>query len=288
MDGGSHARADGSDRLNPRDFHRLARFIKEYSGINLPAAKQTMVEGRLRKRVTATGCASFADYCRHLFEHGGLGTETIHLIDAVTTNKTDFFREPEHFRFLADVLLPQTLASSRAGSGTLIKAWSTASSIGAEPYTMAMVMADQAVRLGGFRINIVATDISSKVLETARMAIFPEAMIDPIPMEMRKRYLLRGTNASEGLVRMVPEIRRLVQFGRLNLMDTTYPIDRNLDIVFCRNMLIYFDKPTQRAMLNRICDHIRPGGHLFLGHSESLAGFGLPLTPVGSTVFRRD
>ena len=288
MDGGSHARADGSDRLSPRDFHRLARFIKDYSGINLPAAKQTMVEGRLRKRVSATGCGSLAEYCRHLFEQGGLSTETIHLIDAVTTNKTDFFREPEHFRFMADVLLPQILASSRVGSGTLIKAWSTASSIGAEPYTMAMVMADQAVRLGGFRFNIVATDISSRVLETARLAIYPEAMIDPIPMEMRKRYLLRGTNASEGLVRIVPEVRRLVQFGRLNLMDTTYPIDRNLDIVFCRNMLIYFDKPTQRAMLNRICDHIRPGGHLFLGHSESLAGFGLPLTPVGSTVFRRD
>jgi chemotaxis protein methyltransferase CheR len=280
--------AAGIDRLRANDFRRLAEFIQDYSGIKMPATKQTMVEGRLRKRVGATGFGNFAEYCRYLFNEGGLATEAIHLIDVVTTNKTEFFREPDHFKFLADVALPQMLSERRGGVNTLIKAWSTASSIGAEPYTLAMVMEDVSNRIGGFRISIVATDISSRVLETAAGATYPEAMIEPVPLEMRKRYLLRGRNGSKGLVRLVPEIRRLVRFGRLNLMDAAYPVDQDMDLIFCRNMLIYFDKPTQQAVLTRLCDHLRPGGCLFLGHSESLAGFGLPLAPIAPTVFRRE
>jgi len=278
----------GLDHLTGHDFRRLAAFIHDYSGIKMPSTKQTMVEGRLRKRVVATGHASLTDYCRHLFDGGGLAAEAIHLIDVVTTNKTEFYREPEHFRFLTDMAVPRLLTARKGGNNTTIKTWSTASSIGAEPYTLAMVLDDLSQRLGKFRVSIVATDISTRVLETAVRAIYPEAMIAPVPMEMRKRYLLKGKNASEGLVRLVPEIRRLVQFGRLNLMDTTYPLDRDMDIIFCRNMLIYFNKLTQHEVLSRLCDHLRPGGFLFLGHSESLAGFGLPLTPVGPTVFRRE
>jgi chemotaxis protein methyltransferase CheR len=279
--------SDGMDRLRANDFRRLAQFIQDYSGIKMPVSKQTMVEGRLRKRVGAAGFDKFTEYCRYLFDEGGLATEAIHLIDVVTTNKTEFFREPDHFKFLADVALPRMLSERRAGGNTLMKAWSTASSIGSEPYTLAMVMDDVSNQLGGFRISIVATDISSRVLETAAGATYPEAMIEPVPPEMRKRYLLRGRHGSKGLVRLVPEIRRLVRFGRLNLMDAAYPVDHDMDIIFCRNMLIYFDKPTQHAVLTRLCDHLRPGGCLFLGHSESLAGFGLPLSPIAPTVFRR-
>jgi chemotaxis protein methyltransferase CheR len=278
----------GVDRLSAHDFRRLAEFIQDYSGIKMPPSKQTMVEGRLRKRVGATGRGNLADYCRFVFDEDGLSSEAIHLIDVVTTNKTEFFREPDHFKFLADIALPRLLSERRIGSNPLIKSWSTASSIGAEPYTLAMVMDDTSHRLGGFRISIVATDISTRVLETAIGAIYPEAMIAPVPLEMRKRYLLRGRHASKGLVRLVPEIRRLVQFGRLNLMDTSYPLDQDMDVIFCRNMLIYFDKPTQQAVLTRLCDHLRPGGCLFLGHSESLAGFGLPLNPIAPTVFCRE
>jgi chemotaxis protein methyltransferase CheR len=280
--------AGGVDHLSGQDFRRLARFIQDYSGIKMPATKQTMVEGRLRKRVGATGFVTLAEYCRYFFDEGGQATETVHLIDVVTTNKTEFFREPDHFKFLGDVVLPQLLSGRRAGSSTLIKAWSTASSIGAEPYTLAMVMDDVSHRLGGFRISIVATDISTRVLETAATGIYPEAMIAPVPLDLRKRYLLRGRNGSRGLVRLAPAIRRLVRFGRLNLMDVSYPIDQDMDIIFCRNMLIYFDKPTQQAVLGRLCGHLRAGGCLFLGHSESLAGFGLPLVPIGPTAFRRE
>ena len=276
------------DHLSQRDFRRLAAFIHDYSGIKMPETKKTMVEGRLRKRVAATGCAHLADYCRHLFEEDGLAAETVHLIDVITTNKTEFFREPEHFRFMADVALPQIVADRRAGPHTLVKVWSTASSIGAEPYTLAMVLAEASERLSGFRSSVLATDISTRVLETAVTAIYPEAMIRPVPPDLRKRYLLRSKQASRGLVRITPELRRMVQFGRLNLMDSSFPIDRDFDIIFCRNMLIYFDKPTQQAVLTRLCNHLRPGGYLFLGHSESLAGFGLPLKPLGTTVFQRD
>jgi chemotaxis protein methyltransferase CheR len=279
--------SDGLDHLSGRDFQRLARFIQDYSGIKMPVTKKTMVEGRLRKRVGAGGFGSFKDYCRHLFDDGGMDAECLALIDAVTTNKTEFFREPDHFRVLVERALPSLLAERRAGANTLVKVWSTASSIGAEPYTLAMVLADQS-RRGGFRFSILGTDISTRVLKTASLGIYPEEMIAPVPQDMRKRYLLRSKSGSRGLVRIVPELRRMVQFGRLNLMDESYPVDRGLDIIFCRNLLIYFDKPTQQAVLTRLCDHLRPGGYLFLGHSETLAGFGLPLRSVGTTVFRRD
>jgi chemotaxis protein methyltransferase CheR len=254
----------------------------------MPSTKQTMVEGRLGKRVSATGFNNLTEYCAHLFDSGGLESEAVHLIDVVTTNKTEFFREPEHFRFLVDHAVPQLISERRIPGNQLIKVWSTASSIGAEPYTLAMVLDDLSRRSGGFRISIVATDISTRVLETAAMAIYPEAMIAPVPLDLRKQYLLRSKNRGQGTVRMVPEIRRLVHFGRVNLMDGAYEVDREMDVIFCRNMLIYFDKPTQQAVLTRLCAHLRPGGFLFLGHSESLTGFGLPLNPVGPTVFRHE
>lgn len=274
----------GLDHLTSRDFSRLAQFIQDYAGIKMPPTKKTMVEGRLRRRAAANGFATLTEYCRHLFDQDGLDAEQVHLIDAVTTNKTEFFREPEHFRYLADVAVPELMTKHRRRE---LKVWSAASSIGAEPYTLAMVLAELQLKLGDFSFSVVATDISTRVLEIAVKGIYSEQMIAPVPMELRRRYLLRSRDPAQGLVRIAPELRRLVRFGRLNLMDTTYPVDRNIDVVFCRNILIYFDKPTQQAVLGRLCDHLRPGGFLFLGHSESLAGLGLPLKPAAATVFRR-
>lgn len=279
--------AAGLDHLSGRDFQRLARFIQDYSGIKMPPTKKTMVEGRLRKRVGAVGVADLTDYCRYLFDRGGMDTESIHLIDAVTTNKTEFFREPDHFHYLTEAAVPTLLSERRTGGAPAIKVWSTASSIGAEPYTLAMVLADLATKLGGLGISILATDLSTKVLNTARQGIYPEEMISPVPMALRRLYLRRGKDNSRGLVRIAPELRRLVQFSRLNLMEIPYPAASNMDIIFCRNILIYFDKPTQQRVIEELCEHLRPGGYLFLGHSESLAGTGLPLRPVAATVFRR-
>jgi chemotaxis protein methyltransferase CheR len=280
--------AASPEHLSPRDFQRIAKFIYDYSGIKLTENKKTMVEGRLRKRVAATGAAHITDYCRRLFEQGGLASETVPLIDVMTTNKTEFFREPEHFRYLAETALPEIVAGRRNAANPTIKVWCAASSIGAEPYTLAMVLADASQTMGGFRFTITATDISTNVLDTAALAIYPESMVEPVPMDMRKRYLLRSKLESRGLVRIAPELRQMVRFGRLNLMEAPYPVDRDMDVIFCRNILIYFDKPTQQRVVGRLCDHLRPGGYLIVGHSESLAGFGMPVKQVGGTIFRRE
>jgi len=279
--------ADGLDRLSRRDFQRLAEFIEGYSGIRMPPNKVTLVEGRLRRRVRALGMPNLARYCRHLFDEGGLQAEAVPLIDAMTTNKTDFFREPEHFRVLAEAALPRLLAERRAATETLIKFWSAASSTGAEAYTLAMVFAEFAQQRPGLRATILGTDISTEVLQVAAAATYPEAAIAPVPMELRRRYLLRSRDATRGLVRIVPPLRRMVQFARLNLMAEEYPVDTDFDVIFCRNILIYFEPPVQHAVLLRLCKHLRRGGFLFLGHTESLAGFQLPLQGVASTVFRR-
>ncbi len=276
--------SDAPDHLSPRDFQRLSSFIEEYSGIKMPASKATMVEGRLRRRLRATGLPNLKQYCSYLFDNDGLATEAIHLIDVVTTNKTEFFREPAHFRFLAEHAVP-TLTS---GTGRKqLKVWSAACSIGAEPYTLAMVLADLVRQNAAPHFDIVATDISTEVLSIALAGIYTEAMVQPVPQELRRRYILRAKDRSRQQVRIGPELRAAVRFGRVNLMEAPYQIERDMDVIFCRNILIYFDKETQQAVLGHLCDHLRPGGFLFLGHSETLAGFQVPVDAVGPTVFQR-
>ncbi len=273
----------GGDQLNPKNFKRLAELIHGYSGIKMPTNKRTMLEGRLRRRMRATQIATLNDYCRYLFEDDGLESEIVHLIDAVTTNKTEFFREPAHFQFLQSRALP---AIARAGRRT-IKAWSAACSTGAEPYTLAMVLEEN--RRSGKRqdYSILCTDLCTQVLAQAVAGMFPEAMIEPVEMELRRRYVMRARDATRGLVRMAPELRAQLSFARLNLMDEAYPVESDMDLIFCRNILIYFDKPTQSKVLRRLCDHLRPGGYLFLGHSESIVGIDLPVDQIANTVFQR-
>ena len=283
---------ENPDRLSQRNFKRLAAYIESYSGIKMPAAKLTMMEGRLRKRVRATGLPDLKQYCDYLFEQNGLATEAVELINVVTTNKTEFFREPDHFRYMSEHAVPEIMshASDRApphaSDRAPLKVWSAASSIGAEAYTIAMVLSELAQRISGLRFVITATDLSTEVLKTALAGIYPEAMIAPVPPELRRRYVLRSKNRARQQVRIVPELRATIQFARVNLMEAPYPVDRDMDIIFCRNILIYFDKPTQQAVLQRLTEHLRPGGYLFLGHSETLAGLHLPLKPVAPTIFR--
>jgi chemotaxis protein methyltransferase CheR len=279
--------AEAIDHLSSRDFQRLARFIHEYSGIKMPPTKKSMVEGRLRKRVRAVGVPSLAGYCQYVFEQNGLEGEAIHLIDAVTTNKTDFFREPDHFRFLVNEAIPAIMAAQRGNTRAPIKVWSAACSIGAEPYTLAMVLAEIAASSPNFRASIFASDICTEVLQTAFAGIYPEAMIAPVPMELRKRYLMRAKGGARDHVRIIPQLRAGITFGRINLMEAPYAADSDMHIIFLRNILIYFDKPTQHKVIEQLCHHLRPGGFLFLGHSETLGGHGLPLQPVAATVFRR-
>lgn len=271
------------EQLSARNFQRLATFIQDYSGIKMPANKRTMLEGRLRRRMRATRIADVNEYCRFLFDEGGLESETIHLIDAVTTNKTEFFREPAHFDFLIAKGLPALAAKGKRE----IKIWSSACSTGAEPYTIAMVMDEFCEKQRGVDYSILCTDICTEVLDQAIAGRFAEAMIEPVSMARRQRYVMRSRDATSHEVRIKPELRSKLSFARLNLMDDAYPIENDLDIIFCRNILIYFDKPTQAKVLKRLCNHLAPGGYLFLGHSESIVGIDLPVVQIANTVFQK-
>jgi chemotaxis protein methyltransferase CheR len=270
------------DHLSADRFTRLAALIYDETGIKMPRTKATMLEGRLRRRLRDTGTATLNAYCDLLFADPGANGEINHLINAVTTNKTDFFREPGHFDFLAGTVLPTLLAQRQRR----IRAWSAACSTGAEPYTMAMVM-DRFAEANRMEYGILATDIDTEVLETARRGIYPAEQVDPVPSMLRQRYVAASRDRKAATVRIAPELRSAIGFARLNLMDTHYPVGEPMDIIFCRNVLIYFDKPTQEAVVRRLCDCLRPGGYLFLGHSESIAGMDLPVKTVSYTVFER-
>jgi len=272
-----------SDRISKRNFDKLARFIYDYSGIKMPSTKLTMLEGRLRRRLRATSITSFDDYCDFLFNHGGLEQETVYLIDAVTTNKTDFFREPKHFEFMQAVALP---VLSHAGHRRL-RAWSAACSTGAEPYTMAMVMEEFCETAGGSDYSILATDLSTDVLQSARNGIYADEMVSPVPAELKRKYVMTAKVPGKREVRITPRLRSKIGFGRMNLMDEKYQVGDAMHIIFCRNVLIYFDKQTQAGVLSRLCDCLAPGGYMFIGHSESITGFDLPLKQVSNTVFQR-
>lgn len=271
--------------MTDSDFSQMSEFIHTVCGIKLLPAKKTMLEGRLRKRMRALGIGSFDAYCKYLMSTQGLEAEAVHMVDVVTTNKTDFFRESDHFEFLVGSALPE-LARSRK-PGHTVKIWSAGCSSGEEPYTLAMVLNEYARAYPEFRFSLLATDISTRVLEAARQAIYHHDRIEPVPMALRKRYLLRSRDKSKKLVRIVPEVRSQVSFRRLNLKDPDYHIRESMDVIFCRNVLIYFDKEMQEKVLRQFCRHLHTGGFLFTGHSETIQGMNLPVVPATTTVYRR-
>lgn len=273
-----------SDRLSERNFKKLSDFIYSYSGIKMPPSKMTMLEGRLRRRLRATGYPTFESYCHYLFAGNGLDEESIHLIDAVTTNKTDFFREPNHFDFLRDEALP---ALEKRGVRH-IRAWSSACSIGAEPYTMAMVLEEYRREARGPDYTIFASDLSTDVLERARRGVYQAEMLDPVPDAMRRRYVLQARDPARNECRVSADLRRKVGFLRLNLMDDVYNVGEPMHMIFCRNVLIYFDKTTQFHVMTRLCRCLVPGGFLFIGHSESIAAMNLPVRQIANTIFVKE
>ena len=272
--------------LTDRQFRSIAELVEGQVGIKLPPAKRLMLEGRLQKRVRALNHSSVNEYAERLLDGEYLDTELVHLIDCVTTNKTDFFREPSHFDFLRDVAVHELLGHRGRGAQDL-KIWSAACSTGMEAYTTAIVL-DNMLKTGSrFQFRILGTDISTSVLRLAKLGIYSREMIAPVPEDLAKRYFLRSRDKSSAEVRVVPELRRAVNFMRMNLMDPVYPVDRDVDIIFCRNVLIYFDKAAQRKVVDRLCSHLRPGGFLLVGHSESMIHQGsVGLKQVQPTIFK--
>lgn len=271
--------------LDDREFRRLAVFIERKLGIRMPDTKRVMLESRLQKRLRLHGFGTFREYVDYVFSEQGSRTEIINMIDAVTTNKTDFYREADHFEYLQSRVLP-SLAEGRPG--TTLNFWSAGCSTGEEPYTLAMVLEDARSRHPRMDYRILATDISTRVLDAARRAIYDIEKADPIPCEFKKRFLLRSKDRERGEARIRPELRAKVEFRRVNLMDDTYPVPSGFDTVFCRNVIIYFDRRTQERILRHICAHIRPRGWLFIGHSETLTGMDLPLRSAAPTIYQRE
>lgn len=272
--------------LSDKTFSLFSSFIYDEVGIKLPPAKKTMLEARLHKRLKALGILTFEAYADYVFSPEGRGMELVNLIDVVTTNKTDFFREPAHFEYLVKTAIPTLISKSDAGIRTPFKIWSAGCSTGEEPYTMSMVLAEFAATQPGFTATILASDISTVVLSKARNAIYTEDRVDTIPLNLKKKYLLKSRDKSKGLVRIIPALRTMIQFRRINFMEE-FGLQEQMDVIFCRNVIIYFDKPTQERLLNKFCNQLVRGGYLFLGHSETINGLDVPLTPVASTVYRK-
>lgn len=271
--------------MSDSEFRRLSEFVHGQCGIKMPSVKKMMLESRLQKRLRVLGLATFKEYLDYVFSEGT--TERVHMIDAVTTNKTDFFREPVHFKYLTESILPEFMGMKRTGNEKNFMVWSAGCSTGEEPYTIAMELNEYAVLSPGFGFSILATDISTKALEKAKLAIYEKERISTVPLHCQKKYFMRSRDKSKGLVRIVPEIRSLVQFQRINLLDEYPMLQDRADAIFCRNVIIYFEREDQEKLLGRLCRSLRTGGHLFLGHSETVHGFELPLVRVTSTIYRK-
>lgn len=273
--------------LSAESFGRFADFITRELGIKMNDGKVSMLQSRLMRRLRQLGLGSLDEYQDYLFNSPNAEEERIHFIDAVTTNKTDFFREPQHFDFLTRTAIPNLAQRHGTGGAWRFKLWCAGCSTGEEPYTQAMVLSEYARGNSGFDFVLLATDISTRVITHARQGIYDEERIEPVATPLRQRYLLRSKIPSRRIVRVVPELRRRIHFHRLNFMDADYHVKDQFDVIFFRNVMIYFDKPTQESVINKLCRNLRPGGYLFTGHSESLAGLNIPVTPVASAVFRK-
>ncbi|MGK7397117.1 MAG: CheR family methyltransferase [Candidatus Cyclobacteriaceae bacterium M3_2C_046] len=268
-------------KLTLEEFKRLSVFINTGYGIKMPPEKKTMLQCRLQKRLRELNMSSFSDYCDYIFSEEGQKTELIHMIDVVTTNKTDFFREPAHFDYLTQYVLPEMI-NKRS-----IKIWSAGCSSGEEPYTLGIVLSEFNRNHEKLDFSIFGTDISHRILQKAHQAIYPEDRIANIPIDLKKRYFLRSKDPSNRVVKLIREIREKVSYQRLNFMDNYYEVPSMYDLVFCRNVLIYFEKNVQEQVINRLCQKLAHGGYFFLGHSESIMGMKVPLKQIKPTIFQR-
>lgn len=268
-------------KMTDQEFLKFSSFIYTNFGINMTLPKKVMLESRLQKRIHTLELSSYKNYFELINSDEGKA-ELIHMIDAVSTNKTDFFREAVHFNFLVNNVLPSY------GAGKPLRLWSAACSSGEEPYTIAMVISEYMLKNGPIDFFITATDISTTVLRKGVDAIYGIERIVGVPLEYKLKYFLKSKNPQNQTVRIVPELRKKVAYQRLNFMDENYSkITGSFDVIFCRNAIIYFDRKTQEQVINKLCRKLNKGGILFLGHSESITDFNVPLEQIKPTIFKK-
>jgi chemotaxis protein methyltransferase CheR len=270
--------------LGDKDFHRLSTYIMSHYGIKLPPAKKTLVQCRLQKRLKAYNMCSFSDYIDFLFSSAGRATELSHMIDEISTNKTDFFREPKHFDYLTQTGLNEYLSNS---GKKRISVWSAGCSSGEEPYTIAMILKEYAKMQQHIDFTVTATDISTRMIQTGMQGIYNENKVSEIPYILKKQYFQRGKNNFKQLVRVNPDLRKTVNFQPFNLLSPDFTVFGLFDIIFCRNVLIYFEREIQFRIISKLCNQLNSGGYLFLGHSDTTMGFTFPLKTVQPSIFKK-
>jgi len=259
-------------KLNDADFIRISEFIELRVGIKLPRQKKAMVQNRLYKRLIDIKIETFSEYVKFVFSPKGKD-ELRNMIDEITTNKTDFFREIKHFDFLEKIVLKNY---------TNIKVWSAGCSTGEEPYSLAMTIENNNIDY-----NITATDISGKVLKFAKDGIYKDALVKDIKPDNILKYFEKIKGNKENSYKIKRKIQQNVNFTKLNFRDQKYNIDTNFDMIFFRNVLIYFNIEVQNEVLSKILKHLKIGGYLFIGHSESIYNLKLPLKSVSHSVFQK-
>jgi len=270
-----------ADTLTDRDMRALARLVYDHSGITLHDGKRALVTARLQKRLRHGRFRNFAEYVRFV-ENDPSGQEVVALLDAIATNHTAFYREAEHFDYLATQVVP----SMQAAGQRAIRLWCAACSSGEEPYTMAMTLADALPPGGLSHVRILASDISTKALRTARDGVYRMHRVTGLRSEVLRRHFEKGLGEQAGLARVQPRLRAVVEFQRLNLLEVA-DLGSRFDVIFCRNVMIYFDRAIQQRVVNMLEQHLAPNGWLFLSHSESLTGIKHGLRWVGPAVYQR-
>ncbi len=262
------------------DFEFIRQLVAEKTGIVLNDAKRNLVYSRLSRRLRQLELEHFADYC-DLLKAGDDG-ELVNFTNAITTNLTSFFRENHHFEYLRDTLLPELMQGK---ADRRLRCWSAGCSTGEEPYSIAMVLRETLPEQG-WDMRILATDLDSDVVARAQRGVYAQERVNGISAERLRRWFLRGKGDNEGMVQVRPPLRELITFRQLNLMHE-WPIHGPLDFIFCRNVVIYFDKPTQKILFDRYAELLPVGGHLFIGHSESLFKVSDRFKLIGKTIYRK-
>jgi chemotaxis protein methyltransferase CheR len=283
---GAPPMGSGGFAINDSEFHAFRRLILEQAGITLNDSKKQLVASRLARRLRALGLRTYREYFEQVTQGDPDGSEMREMLNCITTNKTDFFREQHHFDFLKSKVFPEIQERSKRGGPRQLRIWSAGCSSGEEPYTLAMTILSGFGNLAGWHFEILATDLDTQVLARAQQGVYPTELLHPVPAELRQKYFQRGSDANAGMARVKSELRDLVTFRRFNLIEKPWRIKGPFDLIFCRNVLIYFDRETVRTVVESFAERLSEAGYLFLGHSESLQSQMDLFEPLRGTIYR--
>lgn len=272
--------------ISDDEFQAFQHLIYTETGISLNDSKRCLLCSRLSKRLRALKLTNYLDYYDYLLRRDAGSAEMQQMINCITTNKTDFFRESHHFEFLTRTVFPALVRRAAAGGPRRVRVWSAASSLGHEPYSLAMTLREFAPFDASWDVRVLASDIDTNVLARAEEGLFDLEDLAPVPDQLKRKYFLKGTGRFAGQARAREELKNVLTFRQINLIEDAWPIRARFDLIFCRNVMIYFDLPTQRKVVQHLARHLQPGGYLMLGHSENIQWATNILQPLGNTVFQ--